>query len=94
MGEWWCLTCASRSELQTCPGTRRTDFELRAIPVGAFCPRACRNCPSLTHRMPGATTAAAAAGGLPWPQGFAHVANIAGGIDAWATELDTTVARY
>ena len=26
--------------------------------------------------------------------GFSKVANIAGGIDAWATELDTTVARY
>lgn len=26
--------------------------------------------------------------------GFAHVANIAGGIDAWAREVDHTVPRY
>ena len=27
-------------------------------------------------------------------QGFGHVVNIAGGIDAWATEVDAGVARY
>lgn len=27
-------------------------------------------------------------------QGFAYLANIAGGIDAWSTELDASVARY
>ena len=27
-------------------------------------------------------------------QGFAHVANIAGGINAWSAEVDPTVARY
>lgn len=27
-------------------------------------------------------------------RGFAHVANIAGGIDAWSVELDSGVARY
>ena len=27
-------------------------------------------------------------------QGFAQVVNVAGGIDAWATELDAGVARY
>ena len=27
-------------------------------------------------------------------QGFAHVANISGGINAWSLELDPTVARY
>jgi rhodanese-related sulfurtransferase len=27
-------------------------------------------------------------------RGFDHVANIAGGIDAWALELDTSVPRY
>lgn len=27
-------------------------------------------------------------------RGFAHVANIAGGIDAWATEVDPGLARY
>ncbi len=27
-------------------------------------------------------------------RGFAHVANIAGGIDAWACEVDTGVPRY
>jgi rhodanese-related sulfurtransferase len=27
-------------------------------------------------------------------QGFAQVVNIAGGIDAWATEVDVRVARY
>jgi len=27
-------------------------------------------------------------------QGFAHVANIAGGINAWATEVDPSVPRY
>jgi rhodanese-related sulfurtransferase len=27
-------------------------------------------------------------------QGFAHVANIAGGINAWSAEVDPSVARY
>lgn len=27
-------------------------------------------------------------------QGFAQVANIAGGIDAWATEIDNSIPRY
>jgi rhodanese-related sulfurtransferase len=27
-------------------------------------------------------------------RGFGQVANIAGGIDAWATELDPALARY
>ncbi len=27
-------------------------------------------------------------------QGFAHVANIAGGINAWSTELDASIPRY
>ena len=27
-------------------------------------------------------------------QGFSHVANVAGGIHAWADELDPTIARY
>ena len=27
-------------------------------------------------------------------RGFAHVANIAGGINAWSAELDPTIARY
>ncbi|OYU44894.1 MAG: sulfurtransferase [Burkholderiales bacterium PBB4] len=27
-------------------------------------------------------------------RGFAHVVNIAGGIDAWSTEVDPSIARY
>jgi rhodanese-related sulfurtransferase len=27
-------------------------------------------------------------------QGFAHLANVAGGIEAWALEVDTSVKRY
>ena len=27
-------------------------------------------------------------------RGFAHVANVAGGINAWSAELDPTIARY
>lgn len=27
-------------------------------------------------------------------QGFSHVANIAGGINAWSSQVDTTVPRY
>jgi rhodanese-related sulfurtransferase len=27
-------------------------------------------------------------------QGFAHVANIAGGIDAWSAQVDATVPMY
>jgi adenylyltransferase/sulfurtransferase len=27
-------------------------------------------------------------------QGFTRVSNVAGGIDAWAQELDPTLARY
>jgi rhodanese-related sulfurtransferase len=26
--------------------------------------------------------------------GFGHVVNIDGGIDAWSTELDSAIARY
>lgn len=27
-------------------------------------------------------------------QGFRHVANLTGGIDAWATQVDSSIARY
>ena len=74
---------------------RADGFELRAIPMGVLPPRLQELDPSqpiacLCHHGGRSMQVAH----FLHHQGFAHVANIAGGIDAWATELDTTVARY
>ncbi len=48
--------------------------------------------PLLIHCHHGGRSARAASWLLE--QGFADVRNVAGGIDAWATEIDPTVPRY
>ena len=70
-------------------------FELLTIPMGVIPPRlhelkpeqpiACL-CHHGARSMQVATFLKA--------RGFAHVANIAGGINAWSAELDPSVARY
>lgn len=74
---------------------RASGFALRTIPMGVLPPRLQELDPSqpiacLCHHGGRSMQVAH----FLHHQGFAHVANIAGGIDAWATELDTTVARY
>jgi rhodanese-related sulfurtransferase len=70
-------------------------FELITIPMGVIPPRLSELNPSqpvacLCHHggrsMQVATFLKA--------RGFEHVANIAGGINAWSTELDSSVPRY
>lgn len=70
-------------------------FELLTIPMGVIPPR-------LNELDPGQPVACLCHHGARSMQvaaflrarGFAHVANIAGGINAWSTELDPTVPRY
>lgn len=81
-------------ELQTA-SIKANGFELVTIPMGtvpqhlaqldANRPVAC-----LCHH--GARSMRVA--GYLESQGFAHVANISGGINAWSLELDPSVARY
>ena len=70
-------------------------FELLTIPMGVIPPR-------LHELDPGQPVACLCHHGARSMQvasflrgrGFAHVANIAGGINAWSAELDPTVPRY
>ena len=70
-------------------------FELLTIPMGVIPPR-------LHELDPGQPIACLCHHGARSMQvasflrgrGFAHVANIAGGINAWSAELDPTVPRY
>jgi rhodanese-related sulfurtransferase len=82
------------SEL-TLASIRADGFKLVAIPMAAIPPRLTELHPSqpiacLCHHggrsMQVATFLKA--------RGFDHVANIAGGINAWATEVDPSVPRY
>ena len=71
------------------------DFALTAIPMGSIPARLAELDPDqpvacLCHH--GARSQRVAA--FLAANGFAQVVNIAGGIDAWALELDPTVARY
>ena len=71
------------------------DFDLRTIPMGSVPARLAELDPDqpiacLCHH--GARSMQVAA--YLSNQGFAHVVNIAGGIDAWSLELDPTVPRY
>jgi rhodanese-related sulfurtransferase len=71
------------------------DFDLVAIPMNSIPQRlaeldASRPVACLCHHGARSQRVAAFLGA----NGFAHVANIAGGIDAWSQELDTTVSRY
>lgn len=70
-------------------------FTLRTIPMGVIPPRLNELDPAqpvacLCHH--GARSMQVAA--FLQAQGFAHVANIAGGIHAWSAELDPTIPRY
>ena len=70
-------------------------FELVTIPMGSVPQRlaqldASRPVACLCHH--GARSMRVA--GYLESQGFAHVANISGGINAWSLELDSSVARY
>ena len=70
-------------------------FTLLTIPMGVIPPRLNELNPQqpiacLCHH--GARSMRVA--GYLESQGFAHVANISGGINAWSLELDPTVARY
>ncbi len=70
-------------------------FELITIPMGVIPPRL----PELDPKRPIACLChhggrSMQVAGFLKARGFAHVTNIAGGIYAWAAELDPTVARY
>ena len=70
-------------------------FELLCIPLGEIAQR-------VDELEPGQAIACLCHHGVRSMQvaaflqarGFAHVANIAGGINAWSAELDPTVPRY
>jgi rhodanese-related sulfurtransferase len=70
-------------------------FDLIAMPMGTVPARLAELDPTRPiaclchHGMRSQRVAAFLAG-----HGFAHVANIAGGIDAWSRELDPSVASY
>jgi len=70
-------------------------FELIAIPMGVIPPRLAeldlsRPVACLCHH--GARSMQVAS--FLTARGFAHVANIAGGIHAWSAEVDPSIARY
>lgn len=70
-------------------------FEVLTIPMGVIPPRLNELDPGqpiacLCHHGARSMQVAAFLRG----RGFAHVANIAGGINAWSAELDPTVPRY
>jgi len=83
------------------PGELRTasitadGFTLVSIPMGVIPPRLSELNPQqpiacLCHHGGRSMQVASFLKG----RGFAHVANIAGGINAWSAELDPTVPRY
>ena len=81
-------------ELQTA-SVRADGFELMAIPMGEIAARIGELSPQtpvacLCHH--GARSQRVAA--FLVQNGFTQVANIAGGIDAWSSELDPAVPRY
>ncbi len=70
-------------------------FELITIPMGVIPPRLSELKPSqpiacMCHHGGRSMQVAS----FLKARGFEHVANIAGGINAWAAELDPTVPRY
>lgn len=94
VGEPVVLDVREPFELQRA-SVRADGFTLQTIPMGVLPPRLAELDPSqpiacLCHHGGRSMQVAH----YLYHQGFAHVANIAGGIDAWATELDTTIARY
>jgi rhodanese-related sulfurtransferase len=74
---------------------RADGFELLTIPMGVIPPRLAELNPEqpiacLCHHGARSMQVAYFLEG----RGFNHVANIAGGINAWSAELDPTIARY
>ena len=81
-------------ELQTA-SIKPADFELVCIPMGEIPPRLneldpARPIACLCHHGARSQRVAEYLAG----QGFAHVANITGGINAWSIQIDPTVPRY
>ena len=82
------------SELRTASVSAK-DFTLLTIPMGTIPARLSELDPNraiacLCHHGGRSMQVAS----FLQARGFAHVANIAGGIDAWSVELDTSVPRY
>lgn len=81
-------------ELQIAPVTPK-GFALVAIPMGEIPQRLAELDPSqpiacLCHHGVRSHRVAS----FLHAQGFEHVVNIAGGVEAWSQELDTTIAQY
>lgn len=79
----------------TLASVKADGFELIAIPMGVIPPRLNELDPEqpiacLCHHGGRSMQVAA----FLKSRGFAHVANIAGGINAWSAELDPTIPRY
>ena len=93
-GEPLVLDVREPSELRVASVTA-DGFTLLTIPMGVIPPRLSELDPAqpvacLCHH--GARSMQVAT--FLRARGFAHVANIAGGINAWSTELDPSVPRY
>lgn len=93
-GEPVVLDVREPSELRVA-SVKADGFELLTIPMGVIPPRLNELDPAqpiacLCHH--GARSMQVAS--FLRARGFAHVANIAGGINAWSAELDPTVPRY
>jgi rhodanese-related sulfurtransferase len=72
-----------------------TDFTLLTIPMGVIPPRLAELDPTqpiacLCHHGGRSMQVAS----FLVSRGFSHVANIAGGINAWSSEIDPSVPRY
>jgi rhodanese-related sulfurtransferase len=93
-GEPLVLDVREPSELRTASVSAK-DFTLLTIPMGTVPARLSELDPNraiacLCHHGGRSMQVAS----FLQARGFAHVANIAGGIDAWSVELDTSVPRY
>ena len=93
-GEPLVLDVREPSELRTA-SVNAKDFTLLTIPMGTVPARLAELDPTqpiacLCHHGSRSMQVAS----YLQARGFAHVANIAGGIDAWSLELDTSVPRY
>jgi len=93
-GEPVVLDVREPSELQVA-SVKADGFKLLTIPMGVIPPRLTELNPEqpiacLCHHGGRSMQVAA----FLHDRGFSHVANIAGGINAWSAELDPTIPRY